>query len=511
MRQALELLYAPCPMELAREDDGEEPAVEFDGEVFNRAVEWIRESGEFVPEMLYEKPALDVIRETYRVFNSAVASSVKRETPEELVYALRNNAFVFSGFKAYHSLSELGLALVYETGELKLREEFEKEVLAIDDKYNRNYLISEYNNAMASSMMAARWSDFQQDGDRYDLQYRTANDDRVREAHQQLNMVTLSIDDPFWDQYFPPNGWNCRCTAVQVRKDKYESSDSHEAIKKGDDATAKDKEKIFRFNAGKELKLFPDKHPYYKAPQEAKTAIENLTRPIETRKDLEEELKSVAERTDWFARGFKQLLVEKRAGNNGGTDMNGTIYLEQNRLKNCIGGIDKLKKGEKITFEEADSMATLWHEIAHNRNKRGNMDMDFRQVKIMELANEFVARHTLPEFYRAFGSEIQHSELMEHRASTGYNKMVRSYQKLAELTKCDMPKLVDDVRKSLFNEEYTAQDTGLVSALERNQKFVKANGKKLTRRELTSLVEDCRFYEEGGIKKRFANLLVEKE
>ncbi|MBQ7855294.1 MAG: hypothetical protein IJ352_09820 [Muribaculaceae bacterium] len=36
-----------------------------------------------------------------------------------------------------------------------------------------------------------------------------------------LHGVTLPIDDPFWDSFLPPNGWNCRCTAVQVRKGKY--------------------------------------------------------------------------------------------------------------------------------------------------------------------------------------------------------------------------------------------------------------------------------------------------
>ena len=50
-------------------------------------------------------------------------------------------------------------------------------------------------------------------------------DDRVREDHAILHGTTLPPSDPFWSLYLPPNGWNCRCTAVQVRKGKYPQSD----------------------------------------------------------------------------------------------------------------------------------------------------------------------------------------------------------------------------------------------------------------------------------------------
>lgn len=33
--------------------------------------------------------------------------------------------------------------------------------------------------------------------------------------------------DPFGDEYFPPNGWNCRCTVVQVLKEKYPATDRY--------------------------------------------------------------------------------------------------------------------------------------------------------------------------------------------------------------------------------------------------------------------------------------------
>lgn len=46
--------------------------------------------------------------------------------------------------------------------------------------------------------------------------YVTAGDDRVRPSHEALDGVTLPKDNPFWDQFWPPNGWNCRCQVIPI-------------------------------------------------------------------------------------------------------------------------------------------------------------------------------------------------------------------------------------------------------------------------------------------------------
>ena len=141
-------------------------------------------------------------------------------------------------------------------------------MLAIDEAYNHNYLRAEYNFATNSTLSAVRWQNYAKDGDRYNLQYRTALDERVREEHQMLEGITLPPSDKFWDKYYPPNGWNCRCTVVQVLKDKYPTSNSDQACASGERATTQigkdgsNKAAIFRFNPGKSMKVFPPKHPY---------------------------------------------------------------------------------------------------------------------------------------------------------------------------------------------------------------------------------------------------------
>ena len=77
-----------------------------------------------------------------------------------------------------------------------------------------------------------------------------------------LHGVTLPIDDPFWEQFTPPNGWNCRCSVVQVRKSKFPATPHNEAMALGEQATQRDTRHMFRFNPGKEQKTFPDYNPY---------------------------------------------------------------------------------------------------------------------------------------------------------------------------------------------------------------------------------------------------------
>lgn len=212
--------------------------------------------------MLSDPEIADLIEETYNAIDQAVQTSIRTETPPELTSALENNAFVFSGFKTYHQLSEVGLSLTRRDGSVKPFNEFRKDVEAINSRYNGSYLYAEYNHAIHASQMAVKWNDFVKDGDEYYLQYRTAGDDRVREAHARLDGTTLPPSDPFWNEFLPPNGWNCRCQTVQVLRDDYAVSDSQRAIENGRQCTSEPKQQMFRFNPGKEMKIFPPKHPY---------------------------------------------------------------------------------------------------------------------------------------------------------------------------------------------------------------------------------------------------------
>lgn len=219
--------------------------------------------------MLSEKEPLTLIKHTYNALKTPLDNlAVERDIPEELSRTLSENIFYFSGFKTYHQLQEASMLLKDEDGGFKPFDRFAQDVKPLNDRYNSNYLKAEYEFAVSSSQMAVRWKDYESDGDRYNLQYRTAADEKVRESHAALHDITLPPSDKFWDNYMPPNGWNCRCTVVQVRKGKYPESDSDMATEAGERATThigkdgSNKAKIFHFNPGKQQKIFPPKHPY---------------------------------------------------------------------------------------------------------------------------------------------------------------------------------------------------------------------------------------------------------
>jgi len=175
---------------------------------------------------------------------------------------LERSNWVFSGMKTFHELNEAFPSLIDKDGNRKPFEQFFNDVQKIDSTYNKDYLRAEYNFIQSSAEMAAKWEQFSEDGDRYYLQYRTAGDDKVRPEHAALNRVTLPMDDKFWEEYFPPNGWNCRCTVVQVRKSKQPPTPHDEAMALGEEATGKDTKGMFHFNPGKEERSVPKYNPY---------------------------------------------------------------------------------------------------------------------------------------------------------------------------------------------------------------------------------------------------------
>ena len=54
------------------------------------------------------------------------------------------------------------------------------------------------------------------------LQYVTKGDPRVRISHRKMNGVIRPVDDPVWQIWWPPNGYNCRCSIRIITKDEAE-------------------------------------------------------------------------------------------------------------------------------------------------------------------------------------------------------------------------------------------------------------------------------------------------
>jgi len=269
--------------------------------------------------MLADKPITALINETNKILASPLTDNV---VPEAMLAKLQKDVFVFSGCKTHLELKEVSNLLTDANGKIKSFQKFSQEVQAIHKTYNVQYLEAEHIFATSSAESAARWSEYEADGDRYNLQYRTASDDRVRDEHAVLHNTTLPVDDPFWNSYFPPNGWRCRCVAVQVRKGKFDVSNSAEALAKGEKATTQigkdgqNRLEMFRFNPGKQQVIFPPNHPYYKVPEDVTEAIDKAYEKVKD--NVLDNIKTIDELKEWaktnlgITKDFSSLDLEPR-------------------------------------------------------------------------------------------------------------------------------------------------------------------------------------------------------
>jgi SPP1 gp7 family putative phage head morphogenesis protein len=69
-----------------------------------------------------------------------------------------------------------------------------------------------YRTNMQTAYQAGRWQQIQEGEGRQYLRYSAVRDRRTRPQHAALHGKVYPADHEFWDQYYPPNGFNCRCT-----------------------------------------------------------------------------------------------------------------------------------------------------------------------------------------------------------------------------------------------------------------------------------------------------------
>jgi len=78
-----------------------------------------------------------------------------------------------------------------------------------------------YSTNLRMARAAGQWKRIQQlkDVAPY-LMYSAIMDDRTRPLHRKWHHTVLPVDHPWWNTHFPPCGWNCRCTTVQLTEDE---------------------------------------------------------------------------------------------------------------------------------------------------------------------------------------------------------------------------------------------------------------------------------------------------
>lgn len=184
--------------------------------------------------------------------------SVDWDTPDHVMLTkLTQNVFSFSAAKNYQELRTITDALRDEDGKLRDFQDFKEQVAAINGKFNKVWLQTEYDTCITTAAQSARWQEFQAQKTMFPyLRYQTAGDENVRAEHRLLDGVTKRVDDAFWKTYYPPNGWNCRCEAIQA-------PDGIVTETKENEYRTPVVPELFRTNVGETGLIFPKGHPYY--------------------------------------------------------------------------------------------------------------------------------------------------------------------------------------------------------------------------------------------------------
>lgn len=72
-----------------------------------------------------------------------------------------------------------------------------------------------FDTNLRTAYAAGRWQQIQRvKKARPWMIYKTVGDARVRQQHRNWQDLALSVDDPWWDTHYPPNGWGCRCSVI---------------------------------------------------------------------------------------------------------------------------------------------------------------------------------------------------------------------------------------------------------------------------------------------------------
>lgn len=225
-----------------------------------------------LPIELYEKTANYLTQGVYDVYGIGYDQSIM--APEfETIRHLKANIHVFSAAKTFQSILDIQSQLFDDDGNIRSFRDFEQRAAKIESLYNKAWLRAEYRTTINQARSAKNWDRYSSQKNTFPyLRYETKDDSKVRPEHASMDGITLPVDDPFWNQYFPPNGWNCRCTITQIRKATPTKLDQ---IGTTDDGTPEFKgvtlpDQLFRLNSGKHQVIFVDdkqkglSHPYFK-------------------------------------------------------------------------------------------------------------------------------------------------------------------------------------------------------------------------------------------------------
>lgn len=231
-------------------------------------------SSQNLPLELYLQISSDLENAVYTGFGDTLHKDTK---PKDLktLKSMRDNVHYFSAAKVYQMVRQAEAHKKDRNGMVSQTKFLEKSTGVITE-FLGAFLFAEKDHAVQVGKAGSKWNKIIDRKTTTYLEYVTMKDNRVRPAHVYLDGIIRKSDDKFWDTFFPPNGWMCRCKTRSTPKGQdtdLKPFDMEEALY--------NVPKEFRMNFGKEGIVFPPNHPYFRVPKKDKAlARKNFNLPF---------------------------------------------------------------------------------------------------------------------------------------------------------------------------------------------------------------------------------------
>ncbi len=349
-----------------------------------------------------------------------------------------------------------------------------------------------------------------------------------RDEHKAWNGTVLPVNDPWWEKHSPPNGFGCLCEKEFISKYEMDAgmekqtkaptapNDTTNIGEKWDysigDADAENQrlkdyeeekvQKVAKLYKNEDIKpLEKETKAKSKKQEQRRAEIQKMADERHANRTATEADKIQAKwtlshphsqmpkkfngvgdiATFWnkidkaretlgqeriFQNGdFKFGRINNKY--NGDTSMDGTINLHRKIHDLCVSAFEKLRLGKNLSEGECRAIGTLWHEMTHNRHKLNGGIFHRppgKSLDYMEMANEFVARKTLPELFGLIGAKsAPYKQFMISRDNCGYDDWVVRLDTALDTFGINKDSFLKQARTDLFDGNYNMQKELLVN------------------------------------------------
>lgn len=301
--------------------------------------------------------------------------------------------------------------------------------------------------------------------------YDAVGDYRTRPSHAAMDGRVYRYDHPIWDKWYPPNGFNCRCT-VRTLSDR---DMDRRGLKQSVRPPAVEPDEGFAYNPGR-AKWQPDLNKYM--PKASKILRDDLQLggsplPIRSRADIQAVLSDKI--GPLLPNGIREINYV-HADYFMSTDGQGTFWISDltRDLSNFRGPKDftpsrLLEDGLKalgrrqLSFDEEYSLECFWHECVHNlqvapRDIGSFYSSNYPSSRvIMETLTQWTARRTYHQMLDALGGFRPSHQAEIVQRGYGYQTWVRNLDNLIREMGIDseiFKKISAEVLETVPKDEY---------------------------------------------------------